>query len=67
MSMAQVEYEVGTVSVEMPYDKELIAELKGVIPVTGRKWNSSRRVWVFTDDWWDEAQRIIGQYFEIED
>lgn len=67
MSMAQVEYEVGTVSVEMPYDRELIEELKATIPAMGRKWNGTRKVWVFTADWWDEAQRIIGQYFEIED
>lgn len=65
MSMAHVEYEVGTVSVEMPYDAELIARLKAELPVGARRWDGSN--WVITDSWWDTARRLIQEYYEISD
>ncbi len=67
MAEAYVEYEVGTVNVELPYDADLIDELKSTIPSEGRAWNPDRKVWVFTPNWWPEARRIIEQYMTVAD
>ena len=67
MDLAHVEYEVGLVLVEMPYEPDLIAELKSEIPANDRAWNPARQVWEITPTWWPQARKIIEEYFPVED
>jgi hypothetical protein len=67
VSEANVEYEVGTVLAVFPYDADLIERLKTEIPVHARAWVPDRKGWRFNDSYWDEASRIIEEFFPIVD
>ncbi len=65
MEEVTVEYEVGYVTVDMPYNKDLIDRLKTEIHPNERHWDSVRKVWLINDAFWEEARAIIEDFFVV--
>lgn len=65
MDEAAVEYDVGFVTVDMPFDQELIDRLKEEIPPDERHWDSGRGLWLINDGYWKEARVIIEEFMVI--
>lgn len=65
--IAYVEFDTGQVIVEMPYDRELIDEIKEAFDWPDRAWDGKRKAWTFVPPVWDEARRLIEKYFTVMD
>ncbi len=62
---ATVEYDVGFVTIEMPFDQELIDRLKEEIPPDERHWDAGQGVWLINDGHWITARAIIEEFMVI--
>ncbi len=62
---ASVEYATGYVTIDMPYNKELIDRLKEELPPNERHWDDDRRVWLVNDGFWEKARAIIEDFYAI--
>ena len=67
MSTAYAEYGTGEVTVEFPYNDELIEEIKANIPPFARSWDGTLKVWTFADEVWSDVKDIIEGYYPIMD
>lgn len=67
MGEANVEYETGTVLAVFPYNAELIERLKAEIPAYARGWVPHRKGWRISSEFWDDASRIIEEFYPIVD
>lgn len=62
---AAVEYEIGFVTIDMPYNEDLIDRLKTEIHPNERHWDADRKVWLVNDGFWEEARAIIEDFYVI--
>lgn len=67
MKEASVEYEIGFVRVEFPYDADLIDELKELVPGSQRTFDWDTKTWTINDEWWDRAKALIEDHYPISD
>ena len=65
MEEATVEYDVGFVTIDMPFNQEVIDRLKEEIPPDERHWDDGRKVWAVNDRYWITARAIIEEFFVI--
>ena len=60
--IADLRYYANTIEARIPYNAELIADLKVVIPSHARRWNPASKVWEIGRSWEEDLRDLLHQY-----
>ena len=52
-------YDAGNLTVETPYNRGFVAQLKALIPYNDRRWDADRKAWLVRSDHGSTIQKLV--------
>ncbi len=56
-------YDAGNLTVETPYNRGFVAQLKALIPYNDRRWDADRKAWLVRSDHGSTIQKLVKQFY----